>query len=320
MRLRRVSLLFCVYSSLAVASSGSLAFAQQTDQNSGTSETSAAPAEKLDLTPDANGRLSQEQMRALIRVVTQNYRDNYKKLRDYTYVDREVERKLDGQGDVKSTEVRTYEIMELYGEPVSRLIEKDDKPLNDKDRAKEDERIQKISDRRKNESEEERKKREAEREKAREKSREFLSEVADAYSFTLEASETLNGRDCWVIRGERLPDFHPKSKDAQMLSKIRGKLWIDKAELQLAKMDVDVMDTISFGWVLARIYKGTRFDYEQVRVNDEVWLPQHVAANVDVRVALVKSDKEEDEETYSDYKKFHTAARIVGFGEVKDQK
>jgi hypothetical protein len=235
-------------------------------------------------------------------------------------VDREVERKLDGQGDVKSTEVRTYEIMELYGEPVSRLIEKDDKPLNDKDRAKEDERIQKIADRRKNESEEERKKREAEREKAREKSREFLSEVADAYSFTLEASETLNGRDCWVIRGERLPDFHPKSKDAQMLSKIRGKLWIDKAELQLAKMDVDVMDTISFGWVLARIYKGTRFDYEQVRVNDEVWLPQHVAANVDVRVALVKSDKEEDEETYSDYKKFHTAARIVGFGEVKDQK
>src|SRR5690242_13736660 len=50
----------------------------------------------LDLTPDANGTLSQEQMRALTRVVAQNYRDNYKKLRDYTYIDREVTRKLDG--------------------------------------------------------------------------------------------------------------------------------------------------------------------------------------------------------------------------------
>src|SRR5215475_4334672 len=76
---------------------------------------------KPDLTPDATGKLSQEQMRALTRVVAENYRDNYRKQRDYTYIDHETSHHLDGEGKVKSTERKTYEIMELYGEPVARL-------------------------------------------------------------------------------------------------------------------------------------------------------------------------------------------------------
>jgi hypothetical protein len=275
------------------------------------------PIPPPDLTPDATGKLSQEQMRQLTRVVAQNYRDNYKKLRDYTYVDREVAHKLDGHGQVKSTEIKTYEIMELYGEPVARLIEKDDKPLDRKDAVKEEERIQKMADKRKNESEDEQRKRQAEREKDRQKGREFVSEVAEAYNFRLVGSEALNERDTWVIDGEPRPEFHAQLKEAQMLSKFHGRLWIDKREMQLAKMDVEAIDTVSFGWVLARLHKGTRFVYEQTRVNDEVWLPQHYEAKVDVRLALFKNDNEEDAGTFRDYRKFRTSSKIVGMGEVK---
>ena len=286
---------------------------ERTDSDSSVSKPTSLP----DLTPDANGKLSQQQMRELTRVVAQNYRENYKKLRDYTYVDREVTHKLDGKGQVKSTETKTYEIMELYGEPVARLIEKDDKPLDGKDAAKEEERIQKLADKRKNESEDEQRKQQAEKEKARQKGREFVSEVADAYNFRLVGSEMLNGRDTWVIDGEQRPEFHAQLREAQMLSKFHGRLWIDKREVQLAKMDVEAIDTVSFGWVLARIHKGTRFVYEQTRVNDEVWLPQHFEAKVDVRLALFKSDNEEDAGTFRDYKKFRTSSKIVGMGEVK---
>ena len=282
-----------------------------------TASPASSPTPPLDLTPDDNGKLSQEQMRQLTRVVAQNYRDNYKKLRDYTYIDREVTHKLDGHGQVKSTETKTYEIMELYGEPIARLIQKDDKPLEQKDATKEEERIQKLSDKRKNESEDQRRKQQAEREKDRQKGREFVSEVADAYNFRLVGSEVLNGRDTWVIDGEPRPEFHAQMKEGQMLSKFHGRLWIDKGEMQLAKMDVEAIDTVSFGWVLARIHKGTRFVYEQARVNDEVWLPQHYEAKVDVRLALFKSDNEEDAGTFRDYKKFRTSSKIVGMGEVK---
>ena len=298
---------------------GALGFGQQDPQGSvPTPDTAAAISESLpDLTPDKDGALSQEQMRELTRVVAQNYRENYKKLRDYTYIDREVTHKLDGKGQVKSTETKTYEIMELYGEPVERLIQKDDKPLDGKDAAKEEARIQKLADKRKNESEDEQRKRQAEKEKARQKGREFVSEVADAYNFRLVGSEVLNGRDTWVIDGEPRSEFHAQLREAQMLSKFHGRLWIDKREMQLSKMDVEAIDTVSFGWVLARIHRGTRFVYEQTRINDEVWLPQHYEAKIDVRVALFKSDNEEDAGTFRDYRKFRASSKIVGMGEVK---
>lgn len=303
---------------------GVLAFGQQedptrapapanSDSDSAVLKTTSLP----DLTPNVNGALSQEQMRELTRVVAQNYRENYKKLRDYTYIDREVTHKLDGKGQIKSTETKSYEIMELYGEPLARLIEKDDKPLDGKDAAKEEERIQKLADKRKNESEEEQRKRQAEKEKARQKGRGFVSEVADAYNFRLVGSEVLNGRDTWVIDGEPRLDFHARLKEAQMFSKFHGRLWIDKSEMQLAKMEVEAIDTVAIGWVLARIHKGTRFAYEQTRVNDEVWLPQHYEAKVDVRLALFKSENEEDAGTFRDYEKFRTSSKIVGMGELK---
>ena len=73
--------------------------------------------------------------------------------------------------------------MEIYGEQVQRLIEKDDKALDAKGAAKEEEKIQKIVDKRKNESEDARRKRGEKEEKDREQGRKFVLEVADAYNF-----------------------------------------------------------------------------------------------------------------------------------------
>jgi hypothetical protein len=270
-----------------------------------------------DLTPDAHGNLSQEQMQALLRVVADKDLENDKRLRDYTYTERDVTNKLDGKGQTKSTEVRTYEVLEIYGEQVQRLIEKDGKPLDAKDAAKEDEKIQKIIDKRKNESEEERRKREAKEEKDREDERAFVRDVADAYNFKLAGTEMVGGREAWVIDGEPRPGFVPHAKDAKYLTKFRGRVWIDKDDLQLAKLDVECLDTISWGLFLARFHKGSRFMLEQTRVNNEVWLPRHVTFKLDARVALVKGFNIDGDQTYSDYKKFRTSAKIVGVGEVK---
>jgi hypothetical protein len=270
-----------------------------------------------DLTPDTNGKLSQEQMRKLVNIVTENYRANYKKERDYTYVERDEENKLDGNGQVKSTAAKTFEVMELYGEQVRRLIEKDDKPLSEKEAAKEEKRIEQLTTDRKSELPNERSERQAGEEKQRAKNREFVREVADAYNFQLVGTELLEGRDNWVIAGEPRPEFQAHLKDAEILSKFHGRLWIDKTEFQLTKMDVEALETVSFGWVLARLHKGTRLVFERTRVNDEVWLPQHLTYKLDARVALFKGYNERNEQTYRDYKKFRTSARIVSVGEEK---
>lgn len=273
-----------------------------------------------DLTPDANGALSQKQMQELFRVVADKDEQNNKKERDYTYVEREVETRLDGKGQTKSTETRTYEVLEIYGEQVQRLIEKDDKPLAEKDKQKEEEKIQKIIDKRKNESESDRKKREEKEENDREEGRKFVHEVSDAYNFKLVGTELVGGREAWVIDGEPRPGYVPQIKEGKFLSKFHGRVWIDKDDLQLAKMDVECLDTISWGLFLARFHKGSRFMLEQTRVNDEIWLPLHLTAKIDVRLALVKNFDAGIEQSFRDYKKFRTSAKIVSVGEVKEEK
>ena len=258
-------------------------------------------------------------MHELFRVVAEKDLENDKRQRNYAYIERQVESKLDGKGNSKSSEVKTYEVLEVYGEQVERLIEKDDKPLSQKDADKEEQRIQKIIDKRKNESEEDRKKREKREEKDREDGRKFVTEVADAYNFKLVGSEILGGREAWVIDGEPRPGFVPHMKEAKLLPKFHGRVWIDKADLQLSRMDLECLDTISFGLFLARLHKGSRLMLEQTRVNDEVWLPQHLTAKIDVRVALVKGFNVGFEQTFRDYKKFRASSKITGWSELKDK-
>src|SRR5215831_6558203 len=64
--------------------------------------------------------------------------------RNYTCQQREVEKHLDSHGSVKSTEVKTWDVTILYGEPYERLIKKNDQPLNEKDEKKEQEKLDKF--------------------------------------------------------------------------------------------------------------------------------------------------------------------------------
>jgi hypothetical protein len=263
-------------------------------------------------------QLSQEQIRTIIRQAADKDIENDKKQRAYTYIGREEEHKLDGSGQVKSSEVKTYETMVLYGEQVRRLIAKDDKPLPEKDAAKEEEKIEKLAEKRKNENDDQRKKRLEQEEKDREDARKFVSEVADAYNFRLVNTESLDGRPTFVIDAEPRPDFEPHSREAKILPKFRFRAWIDQAESQWVKLDAECIDTVSLGWFLARIHKGSRLLLDQTRVNDEVWLPRHVAIKVDVRLALLKNFNVETDVTYRDYKKFRTDTKIVPVGEARE--
>jgi hypothetical protein len=261
--------------------------------------------------------LSREQIQEMIRLSAEKDIENDKRQRDYTYVERVEEHKLNGKGEVSSTETRTYDVLEIYNEQVRRLTAKDDKPLSAKDAAKEEETIQKIIDKRKNESDSQREKRLKQEQKEREDNREFVKEIADAYDFQLAGVETLDGRETYVIDGEPRPGFQPKRKEAKILPKFRFRVWIDRTENQWVKLDAQCIDTVSFGLFIARIHKGSRILIDTTRINDEVWLPRHVALHVDVRLALLKNLNVNEEITYKDYKKFHAASRITGMEELK---
>jgi hypothetical protein len=264
--------------------------------------------------------LSQDQIRALIRQSAEKDIENDRAQRNYTYIQREEERKLNGNGQVQSTETRTFEIMVLFEEPVRKLIAKDDKPLPPKEAAKEEEKIQKAIDERKNEDEGKRKKRLERQEKDAAQGRQFVNEIADAYDFRQTGMEAVNGREAYVIDGEPRPGYEPKRKEAKFLPKFRFRAWIDQASSQWVKLDIQCIDTVSVGLFLVRVHKGSNIQIEQTQVNDEVWLPKHVLLKLDARIALFKGINMQEDVTYHDYRKFHTETKITVGGEMQEQK
>ena len=283
-------------------------------------QTTAAPPATDSAKPQsaATTALTQDQIRELFRQVADKDLENDKKQRDYTFTERDVEHKLDGRGRIKSTETKTYEIMELYGEAVRRLIAKNDQPLSASDARKEEQKIRKLMDKRKNESDKDREKRLQKEEKDREEGRKFVREVADAYNFRLAGIQAVEGRETYIIDAGPRPGYRPRLKDAWILPKFRFRAWIDRDESQWKKIDVECIDTVSIGLFLVRLHKGSRATIEQTRVNDEVWLPQHIVVKADARVALLKGFNIDADVTFRDYKKFRSEAKIVSMGETQE--
>lgn len=306
----RLGLVFAIFLAAGYA------FSQDSSPHTTLPATSTSPVSRpIDLKPDASGTVPNEQIRDLLRHAEEKDIENDKQQRDYTYIERVEQHKFDGHGAVKKVESHTSEILQIYGEDVERLTAKDDQPLPPDEVKKEDDKIQKIIDKHKNESEEDRRKRLAKEEKDREEDRKFVLEVADAFNFRLIGSEAINGRDAWVLEAEPRPEYQPKSREAKILTKFKGRIWIDKITEQWVKLDITAIDTISVGFVLARIHKGTHLVMELTRVNDEVWLPKRIQLHFDARVALLKSYDEDVEQTYRDYKKFRADSKITVIGE-----
>lgn len=91
-----------------------------------------APAQGFEIKTDGNGRVPQEQIRQLLRIVANKDLENDRRRHDYTYSQRKERRKLDHEGNVKLTETETREVLTIYGQEIERLIAKNDKPLSEK--------------------------------------------------------------------------------------------------------------------------------------------------------------------------------------------
>jgi hypothetical protein len=251
-----------------------------------------------------------------VRQAIQRDRENRGATRNYTFVQREVHRNLDGKGALRSTDVRTFDVTLLAGSPYRRLIAIDDKPLPPAKAREEDEKLRKSIEARRKESETERSKRLAEEQKRWEESRTFLNEIPDAFDLTLAGSEIAGGRDCYVVAGTPRANYRPRTKAARLFPKIKGRLWIDKEDYSLIRAEVEAIETVSYGLILVRIHKGTRAIFEQTKVNGEVWLPLRLHAFAEGRLGLVKKLRVDYEVTYSDYKKFQVDSRIASVPEA----
>jgi len=238
---------------------------------------------------------------------------NFERLKNYTYTEQDEERQYDKSGHLKNTRRETYEILILGGRDYEKLIARDGKPLPEEEARKEQEKMDRELERRERESARDKEK----LEKQRQQQRKFLNEVPEAFDFKLLGEEPVSGKPAWVISAEPKPGYRARERLAKVIEKMRGKVWIDQAEYQWVKVEAETAETMSFGLGLLKIGPGSILNFEQTRVNDEVWLPASARIRVNARLALLKQVHDEIDMQFRDYKKFSAESHFQAEGGSK---
>ncbi len=241
---------------------------------------------------------------------------NFDRARDYTFIETTETRRLDGKGRIKKTESESFDVLILGGRPYKKLIEKNGRPLSPQEAVKAEADFEKELRKRRGESEKQRAALAAKQEKERRESRKFLNEIPEAFTFQLAGVEQFDGRPVWVIDAEPRPEFRPKVKRADLLKKFRGRLWIDQQQYQWVRVEMETIETVSFGLFLARLGPGAQLSFEQARVNDEVWLPRRASTRLTARLGLVARLNAETDVEWKQYRKFQTDSRVTDVGEL----
>jgi hypothetical protein len=238
--------------------------------------------------------------------------ENAKRAKNYTFLQRTEERELDDGGQVKSKQSKTYDVTMLQGSSYRRLIERNDHPLLPKEEKKEQDKLRASLVDRRHETPAQREKRVSEYDNRPGRNRAMLSEIPEAFDFSFRAEEEVDSRPVYVIEGMPKAGYRPQSADARiLLPKLKLTVWIDKADFNWARINAEVIDTITWGLCLFKMSPGARFELQQTRVNDEVWLPRHTRVMMSARVAFVKKVNLEQEATFKNFRKFQSDSQLV---------
>lgn len=245
---------------------------------------------------------AQVNVQDLVKRSAANTERNWKSAPEFVFAERDLVEKLGSGGEVKNRSVKTYEAMVLDGSDYDRLIAINDKPLSPAQQKEEDRKLAAERSRRTHESPSQRRKRIAKYQRERQQDHAMMQEMVNAFNYRLVGEDTVNGRSCWVLEATPKSGYVPKNRDSKVLTGMRGKLWIDKQDVQWAKVEAEVTRPVSF-YAVAKVTPGTRFFLEQKPVGGGIWQPSHFRVRVNSSILGVFSHNSLDDETYTNYRR-----------------
>jgi hypothetical protein len=232
-------------------------------------------------------------------------------LDQYTFTERQTERRLDGDGNVTKVTSSSYEVYPSAepGHTYRKLVARDGKALPVDDLANEDRKQQEKEAKAAGRSPEV----QAER---RRKEAGAVEELFRLYDIRIVGRETIEGRGAILVTFTSRPDVVTTTKPGKILKKFSGRAWIDEADRQLVRVEAELTDDLSFGFgILAKLKKGARALMQRRKVNDEIWLPAEARFVGHARLFLVKALNIDALSEYSDYKKFTVATEATAVPE-----
>ena len=200
----------------------------------------------------------------------------------------------------KGNQVR--DVIESKDGTVARLIMRDGKPLTpEQDKAER----QRLADLLASPSAYARHVRNSESEKKMADRLVPLMPDAGLFSYTAGQPQTgLNGgRPEIVIDYKPNPSFVPPTTEAQALTGLEGRVWIDAKTQSLVRMEGTISHGVNFGWgMLAHIYPGGKLALNQTEAAEDRWIFTDFSMHLTVRALMVKTLNVNSHVQASDFK------------------
>ena len=238
---------------------------------------------------------------ALIQSAIEHRWNGESRANEFTYVELWHTRNLDKLGHVTADESAKFESISFAGKPYLRMVEKNGKPLQGQDASSEE---QSYDDSIAN----------GRRRSMQERVAEIVSRNLDLglnldllpmYFHTAVVGLTkVNDRDAFEFLCTPLADIKPKSKADRPGTEFNVRVWIDANDLEFLRVEAELLKDHE------NMLPGTTIAMNWAPV-DGVWLPQQITIRGTTKdrgsVASFETEYQ-----YSNYRRFHSNAHIVG--------
>lgn len=208
--------------------------------------------------------------------------------------------KLDKKGRVKEREERVYQNQPIDGAPYMRLVEKDGRPLTEKELKKERKREEKY------------RKRLADKSKPDDQERvAFNEELVSRYNIQRQDMEDIRGRPAYIVSFEPKSGPLPtKKRMDRALNKSAGRLWIDAETYEIAQLEFELLDKVKLWWGFIGSIKQMRgcLQREPLDGYHDVWLPSRFDIYMNGRIFFKTLHRNEKME-WSDFRKLPEQAQ-----------
>jgi hypothetical protein len=248
---------------------------------------------------------------SLIRDVKAGLQTDEALLRQYTFKERRRDVKVTKLGKVHFGPWREFEVYpsEVPGETYKRLVSVDGVPLTPAVLERRDAEHRKVVldqlEQIRVESPAHRQKRLAKKAKERREEQDVIDDVFAVFDVAVLGREVLDGRQTLVASLTPRKAARTRSDAGKFLKKIRGRAWVNEADRQVVRVDMEAVEDITFGLgLLARMQKGSTMRFRRTRVNDEIWLPAEAEYKVVGKTLVFRKFALESTTRFSDYRKF----------------
>lgn len=260
----------------------------------------------------------------LWRQINMNQNEVEKRVSEYSFLQKETDREINGKGEIKKETVKVSEVFPIANrDPIEKLISENGVALSAERAAKEEKRVQEEflkAEREHDKNEKKAQERRAERRRksagkgnGEENDEVEISEFLKVCEFVSPRRERFRDRDAVVFDFRARPGFRPSNRKEDLISKLVGVVWVDPADKQVMRLEARLSEGFKMaGGLLFSLRPGAAFVIEQTRMAEGVWLPLFAQINLSLKVMLFGGVDMNKTIEWSDYKHFK--------GDVKDYK